>query len=240
MTVPTSEELRKQARKLIDADPRLRKCTNCFYYDPPTSICIQRGVKTFPLVLGCNKHELTEERIIADATETLYKSPAATEDVKIDHELSLGLTMVNGGTLFLESCENRIRKIRNACNEKEEKRGLRKDLDLFERLIPAAKEIVKSIEAIEDSYRAHMDAFAAEMETHLGDIDAQYRHYFQEHLNKIFKKNGKYDGEQDYLFLSSAGSFCITILERLKQLMEEEGELFPFNEMDMKRYKIKK
>lgn len=238
--IPTREELRAQVKEMMKANPHYRQCINCLNYDTATSICLPRGVKVFPRVPGCNMHELVVERIVTEATQSLYASPTLTEDDKIEHMLSLGLTTVNAGTLFLEDAEARIRKIYKASKSKDEKRGLRKDLDMFEQLIPAAKKMAESIEAIEKALEDHISALMEEIEEHLADVDVQYRQYFQSHLNKILRKDGKYDGEKDYQFLSSAGSFCITILERLKQLMEEEGEQFPFNEMDMKRYKIKK
>ena len=52
-------------------------------------------------------------------------------------------------------------------------------------------------------------------------------------------RDGKYDGEKDAQFLSSSGTFCQTILDRMKVVYKEAGEEFPFNENDLKRYKIK-
>lgn len=225
---------------MMKINPHYRQCINCLNYDPVTSICLPKGVKVYPRIPGCHLHYLAEERIITEAMQTLYNSPANMEDDKIEHMLSLGLTTVNAGTLFLEDAEARIRKIYKACKDKDERRGLRKDLDLFEKLNPAAKRMAKSIQAIEDAYYAHMDAFVKEAEDLLADVEMQYRQYFQTHLDKIFKKDGKYDGEKDAQFLSSAGTFCLTILDKLKAVQEEEGEEFPFNEKDLKRYKIKK
>lgn len=240
MNIPTREELRKQARQMMSDNPQFRQCVNCWHYDVPTSICLLRGEVRFPRVPACNSHELTEERIVTDAVESLYASPANTEDDKIEYSLSLGLTTVNAGTLFLEDAEARIRKIYKACKNKDDKRGLRKDLDLFEQLTPAAKKMAKSIEEIQKAIDSHVEALMAEIEDHLADVDMQYRQYFQSHLNKILRKDGKYDGEKDYQFLSSAGTFCLTILDKLKTVMQEEKEMFPFNDMDLKRYKIKR
>ena len=240
MRIPTREELRVQVRQMMKINPHYRQCINCLNYDPVTSICLPRGVKVFPRVPGCGQHELAEERIITEATKTLYESPANTEDDKIEVMLSLGLTTVNAGTLFLEDAESRIRKIYKACKDKDEKRGLRKDLDLFEQLTPASKKMAESIEAIIDSYGAHMSAFVKEAEDHLADVEVQYRQYFQSHLDKLFKKEGKYDGDKEFKFLSSAGTFCLTILDKMKALMVEDKDVFPFDERDIKRYKINK
>lgn len=239
MRIPTREELRVQVRQMMKVNPHYRQCLNCLNYDQVTSICLPRGIKVFPRVPGCNLHELAEERIISDAVKTLYESPANIEDDKIETKLSLGLTTINAGTLFLEDADASIRKIYKACKDRDEKRGLRKDLDLFESLIPAAKKMAESVSAIEESYVTHMKAFAEEAEKHLSDVETQYRQYFQSHLNSLFKKDGKYEADNDFLFLSSAGTFCLTILEKLKALMEAEGEKFPFNERDLKRYKIR-
>lgn len=240
MKTPTREELRAQVREMMRTNPGYRQCINCLNYDPETSICLPRGIKVFPRVPGCNLHELTEEKIITEAMQSLYSCPADTKEDKIEHLLSLGLTTVNAGTLFLEDAEARIRKIYKACKDKDERRGLRKDLDLFESLTPASRKMAESIRAIEESWQAHMEAFMQEAEKHLSDVEVQYRQYFQSHLDKIFKRDGKYDGESDALFLTSAGTFCMAILDKLKALMEEENEVFPFSEHDMKRYKIKK
>lgn len=194
----------------------------------------------YPRVPACNDHELAEERIIVDAAEKLYANPVITEDDKIEYLLSLGLTTVNAGTLFLEDVEARIRKIYKSCESKDEKRLLRKDLDMIEQLTPASKKMADKIGSIQNALQAHIEAFMTEAEVLLADVDVQYRQYFQSHLNKIFKKDGKYDGEKDYLFLSSAGSFCLTILDKLKEIMKDENEVFPFNDMDLKRYRIKK
>ena len=225
---------------MLKINPRYRQCINCLNYDSGTSICLPKGVKVFPRVPGCNEHELAMERIITETTQSLYESPANLNEDKIEYLLSLGLTTVNAGTLFLEDAEARIRKIYKACKEKEDKKGLRKDLDLFKRLIPASKAMADSIEAIDDSYRRHMQAFMQETEGHLANMEMQYRQYFQEHLDKIFKKNGKYDGEKDAQFLSSAGTFCLTILDKLKAVLKDDGDAFPFGELDLRRYKIKK
>jgi hypothetical protein len=240
MRIPTREELRAQVREMMKINPHYRQCINCLNYDSATSICLPKGVKVYPRVPGCNQHELAEERIITDATQTLYVSPANAEDIKIENMLSLGLTTVNAGTLFLEDAETRIRKIYKACKDKDERRGLRKDLDIFEQLNPAARKMAESIRAIEDAWDAHMEAFMQEAEDHLADVEVQYRQYFQGHLDKIFKKDGKYDGDKDALFMSSAGTFCLTILDKLKAVMAEENEEFPFNDNDLKRYKIKR
>lgn len=237
--IPTREELRAQVKEMMKANPHYRQCINCLNYDAATSLCLPRGMKVFPRVPGCNMHELTIERIITEATQSLYASPTITEDDKIEHMLSLGLTTINAGTLFLEDAEARIRKIYKACKSKDDKRGLRKDLDMFEQLNPAAKKMAESIEAIEKTIEAHMTATIEEIEGYLADVETQYRQYFQSHLNRIFKKDGKYDGEQDALFLSSAGTFCQTILDRMKVVYEEAGDKFPFNDNDMRRYKIK-
>ena len=237
--IPTREELRAQARQMMANNPQYRQCINCWHYDDVTAICLLMGKKMFPRVPGCKSHELTEERVITEAVERIYNSPVITEDDKIEHMLSLGLTTVNAGTLFLEDAEARTRKMFKDC-KKEEKRALRKDLDMFEQLIPAAKKMAKSIEEIEKTIESHMNAMMEEIEGHLADVDVQYRQYFQSHLNRMFKKDGKYDGEQDAQFLSSAGTFCQTILDKLKEVYEEAGEKFPFNEYDYKRYKIKK
>ena len=240
MRMPTREQLRAQVKEILKVKPHYRQCINCMNYDPGMSICLPKGVKVFPRVPGCNEHELAMERIITDATQNLYESPVNLHEDKIEYLLSLGLTTVNAGTLFLEDAEARIRKIYKACEEKEDRKGLRKDLDLFKRLVPASKAMADSIEAIDDSYRRHMQAFMQETEGHLANMEAQYRQYFQEHLDKIFKKNGKYDGEKDAQFLASAGSFCLTIMDRLKAVLKAEGESFPFDDMDLRRYIIKK
>ena len=240
MNVPTREELRRQARQMMADNPNYRQCINCWHYDEVTSICLKRGIKMYPRVPACADHELAEERIVADAAEKLYANPVISEDDKIENMLSLGLTTVNAGTLFLEDVEARIRKLHKNSKTKDEKRMLRKDLDMIEQLTPAAKKMAESIDAIKNALQAHIEAFVAEAEGLLSDVDVQYRQYFQSHLNKIFKKDGKYDGEKDYLFLSSAGSFCLTILDKLKEMMKEENEVFPFNDMDLKRYRIKR
>lgn len=237
--IPTREELRAQVKEMMRTNPNYRQCINCMNYDTATSICLPKGIKVFPRVPACNQHELTMERIITEATQNLYTSSTITEDDKIEHMLSLGLTTINAGTLFLQDAESRTRKIFKACKNKEDRRGLRKDLDMFEQLIPAAKKMAESIEEIKKTIESHMSATMEEIEEHLEDVEVQYRQYFQSHLNRIFKKDGKYDGEQDAQFLSSSGTFCQTILDRMKVVYEEAGEKFPFNDNDMRRYKIK-
>ena len=235
--IPTEEELRQELRKTINQNPHFRQCINCRHFSPITQICDVRKVRVFPHVPGCASHDTNEEVIIRTCINDLTEQQE--ECNKIDLLLAMGLTTANATTLFIEDFESRLKALHKKEKSKVEKRMLRKDLDLAEQLDSATAKISKSIEEIQDSWNNHMSMFLEEAEKHLEDMDAQFRHYIQSHVDRLFKTDGVYDEKKYTAYLSNAGEFCTTLLDFTKEMHKQENRSFSLTEKDYSRYKIK-
>jgi Fe-S cluster biosynthesis and repair protein YggX len=191
----------------------------------------------FPHVPGCASHDTNEEMIIRTCINDLTEQQE--ECNKIDLLLAMSLTTANATTLFVEDFENRVKSLHKKEKSKVEKRMLRKDLDLAEQLDSATAKVSKSIESIQDSWNKHMSMFLEEAEKHLEDMDAQFRHYIQSHVDRLFKTDGVYDEKKYTAYLSNAGEFCTTLLDFTKEMHKQENRSFSLTEKDYSRYKIK-
>lgn len=189
--IPTDEEIREQLHSTLASEPKLKCCANCVHYNVVATYCSKID-KSFPRYMyGCRHYITAEEALIAKARESLMEQ--ARECEKIEFLLAISLTATGMTQAFIEDFERRVKAV-----FKKEKEGgrdgklLRKDLDLAEQMGRAYKAI----------------------EGHLNKIEAQYRHYIQTHLDKIFKKEGiPYNHEGYDQFQADSDEFAAFILE---------------------------
>lgn len=153
--------------------------------------------------------------LIKKAKEELIAQ--ARECEKIEFLLAMALTSANMTTLFIEDFERRVRGIyrreKSKSDTRHEARMLRKDLDLAESMDAALNKITDFIENIRNDYYKSISEYISDIECNLESIDAQYRHYIQSHVDKIFSKGGKYNVNASDQFHSDAGEFATFLLE---------------------------
>ena len=189
--IPTEEEIGRELDKTIEENPNLRQCINCYHFNRVTSICDVTKTRTWPYINACNDRHFIAARdyLIAKARAELVQQ--ARECEKIEFLLAMALTAANTTMLFVTDFERRVKAVHKKEKDKATKGKLRKDLDLADQLGKAMKNI----------------------EDHLNKIEAQYRHYFQSHLDKIFMKEGIYNNKGYDQHQSDGGMFGITLLK---------------------------
>lgn len=211
--IPTDEQLLQEIRQTIAENPKFKQCINCANFSRVTSDCACLNMKVYPYTLYCaGKFYVTaEENLLIKAKRELQTQ--ARECEKIDFLLAMALTSANMTTLFIEDFESRVRAIHKREKGKAEARALRKDLDLAESMDAAFDKIGKHLQVISEKYSAMFANYLAEIEDALGKIESQYRHYIQSHIDKLFTKEGKYNGEAYDQFQADAGEFAMFLLE---------------------------
>lgn len=189
--IPSDEQLREELHSTLAKEPQLKRCANCIHYSDVAGYCSKIN-KSFPRYMyGCKHYITAEEALIAKAKESLLAQ--AKECEKIEFIYAIALTATGMTQAFVEDFEMRVKAMYR--KEKEaghDVRNLRKDLDF-------AQQMAKTYRTIEG---------------HLYEIEKQYRHYIQPHLDKIFKKEGVAYNHVGYdQFLSDSGEFAAYILE---------------------------
>ena len=215
-TVPTDAQIIKEIHQTINANPQFKQCVNCMHYNRITQVCDKLHARMLPYVPGCRHYDTAEAMLLRITKEELTEQ--ARECEKIEFLLAISLTVANMTSLFIEDFERSVKKV----YEREKKKGsashLRKDLDLAKQMDTACDKILKS----------------------LGEIEKQYRHYFQAHVDKIFKKEGVYNVEKHDQFHASAGECAIALLEKVKEEHERNHDTeFCMNAKDIEHYRLK-
>ena len=210
--IPSEEQLRKEIRETLKANPKFMMCINCAHYSKLTRMCDVHKRTMLPYVpaSSCASYDANEEMLIREAVKELHTQ--AAECNKIEFLLAMGLTSANTTTLFVEDLDRRVKAAYRREKAKKEHRReaalLKKDSDLAEQIDGAFEKITEFIENMRDNYHDLMKSFVEKMEKDLEGIDAQYRHYIQSHIDKVFKKTGEYNDEANSNFNSDAGQFA--------------------------------
>lgn len=214
-TIPTEEQLRQEIRETINANPQFKMCINCLHFDKFSHMCAKHKRMMLPNVPGCKFHEAHEEMLIRESVREIHNQSRECE--KIEFLLAMSLTSANMTTLFIEDFERRVKgayKREKAKKDRQRETALlKKDLDLADRMDGALDKISKFAESIKESYYQFLKGFVEDIESNLEKIDAQYRHYIQSHVDKIFKKNGHYNSDASDSFQADAGEFAMILLE---------------------------
>lgn len=226
--IPSDEQLRKEIRETLKANPKFKMCINCMHYGRVTGECAKfNGRRMLPHVPACAYYDAHEEALLREAVRELYSQARDCE--KIEFLLAMALTSANTTTLFIEDFDRRVKTAYRKEKAKKEHRReaalLKKDSDLAEQMDGALEKITKFLEEMRDNYHELMQNFEARFQQSLDGIDAQYRHYIQSHLDKVFKKTGEYNDEANNNFNSDAGQFALLQAEfaRVAHHNEQNG-----------------
>lgn len=214
-TLPSEEQLIKEIRETIKANPQFKKCINCAHFNKVTHECAKMKRRVLPYVPGCNFYVANEEMLLKETVKNLHEQ--ARECEKIEFLLAMALTAANMTTLFIEDFERRVRAAYRREKAKEqtrrEKALLKKDLDLAEQMDDAFKGIKTCMENVQSNYFGLLEQYVGKIEADLEKSESLYRHYIQSHVDKIFKKQGQYNTEASDCFHSDAGEFATLLLE---------------------------
>lgn len=217
MRIPSDEQLRKEIRETVKANPQFCMCINCVHYHKLTRECEVHKRMMLPYVpaRNCASYEANEEMLLREATKELHA--LASECEKIEFLLAMALTSANTTTLFIEDMDRRVKAAYRREKAKKDRRreasALKKDCDLAEQMDGAFDKISQFLENMRESYFECISQFIEKIEKDMEDIDAQYRHYIQTHVDKIFKKTGEYNDEANSNFNSDAGQFAMVQAE---------------------------
>lgn len=213
--IPTEEQLRKEIREMLKANPKFKQCINCMHFNHVTQDCAKVGRKVLPYVPACTYYDTNEEKLLRETIRELHAQ--ARECEKIEFLLAMALTSANMTTLFIEDFERRVRAAYRREKAKKDTRReaalLKKDLDLAEQMDGAFDRITAFLEKLKDGYHDTIKGYVGGIGEDLEKIDAQYRHYIQSHVDKIFKKTGEYNVDASDNFQSDAGEFATLLLE---------------------------
>lgn len=209
--IPTEEQLREEIRETLKANPKFKMCINCMHFGKVTHECAKYKRRVLPHVPGCKFYEAHEDALLKEALRDLHAQ--ARECEKIEFLLAMALTSANTTTLFTEDFERRVRTVYKKEKDKATKRNLKKDLDLAEQMDSAMKKIAGFVRNLQENYKRCIEQFVQSAEKDLEGIDAQYRHYIQSHLDKIFKKGGTYNAEASDNLNYDSGQFALMLIE---------------------------
>lgn len=201
-TIPTEQELNKNAEEMLHKHPEYKMCGNCAHRDRHRGICEVSGMMAFeniPAAL-CRHYRTNYEAIVREAKMSLDNDKLELD--KIDNLLALAVTTANSTTCFLADMERRVREFRRKTVEAEGRTYLRKDLDM-------AEEMTKGMQMIEDE----MQKMRKEMQEHLDKIDNYYQWYVQSHLNRFFSKDGVFDKFKTDGHLNNSMDVCRILID---------------------------
>ena len=194
--IPSEEQLRQEIRAMLAINPQMMRCVTCRHYGKITSFCDKHRRTTFPNVPGCKSYESNEEmmlrEVVADLTEQERLINAA--------ELMCNImpTTANASTLMGEHLLSLLREIIQKEKDATVERKLKKDVALTSEMTDATKRMVKVwIPSRTSGTRLLMPSWK-DIEEDMEEMDAQYRHYIQRHIERCFNKGGKYDAEKGH------------------------------------------
>ena len=235
--IPSEEQLRLEIRAMLKQNPQMKRCVTCRHYGKITSFCDKYKRTVFPNVPGCKDYDSNEEMMLREVVADLKEQERLINAAEL--MCNIMPTTANASTLMGEHLLALLKEIIKKEKDATVERKLKKDVALTSEMTDATKRMVKAMDSIKDKWYKTLEAFMEDIEEDMNSMDAQYRQYIQIHIIRCFGKGGKYDAEKDARFLSNAGEFCLAILDNVKEGYEREGEEYPLNDKDYKRYKIK-
>lgn len=172
MSKELSEDVvRLQAIEQSKEKDVIKMCTNCVKWDKGCKKCFRTGTHTESYMF-CPYHEFEIDNIVRIAMNDLKRQQCESD--KVENLLALAITTANTTTCFLEDLESRIRKVYNAEKDKNNRKLLRKDLDMAETMEKAFKDIDGLLEK----------------------INQRYRFYIEPYIMKWFSSEGKFNAKQ--------------------------------------------
>ena len=209
--IPTDEEILREIRNLSTLAPHLMQCYNCMRYDRATSDCPITGMKMAPFIRGCNG-----KFFISREEELVYKVKNELKDQeqeceKIENLLALVVTTLGCASCFCEDLSLRLTKLRSNKKDKTQRSALKKDLEMTEDFEFALSNIDRIIDSMEKV-----------MQENIEKIDQQYRMYIEPYVNRLFKKNGKWDVKKGDGYLNNQFEICRLIGKFVKGCIGNE------------------
>ena len=227
--LPSQDALKLFALKEMETRKVARACANCVRWDKAEKRCSKTGKLIDPFMV-CLSHEFKTEHIANAALNDLKRQQ--TESDKFENLLALAITTANTTTCFLADLESRIKRIYKNEVCKENRKLLRKDLDMTESMKKAFKDI----------------------EDFMEKIDQRYRFYVQPYLMKWFSSEGKFNEHQSDGHLNNSMEFgrllmlftmkCIGNKENCDAVFNLLGSMqndfnYALTEKDAEHYKLK-
>ena len=190
--LPTDEQMLKEIRAISTLAPHLMQCFNCKHYDRATSECGVNHFKMAPFVRGCNGMYFLarEEELLYKAKKELQNEQDDCE--KIENLLALMITTIGAAQCFGEDLNRRLRKLRQRTKDKQQRSGLRKDLDMVEEVSKALDRIMNILGSADEMLQTKMD-----------EADRQFNMYIEHHINRLFTKQGKWDEKRGSGYLNN-------------------------------------
>ena len=191
--LPSDKEIEKMVRDAQESIPDFQKmpkaCANCVRWIPELMYCPALD-KQSPGYMVCGRHMSKVQHLVEIIKKKMLED--ATENKKIEYLLSVALSLAEMTVKVFTNVESRVKKMRDAEKDSVTRSGLKKDLDLCEKLENAYEEIAKC----------------------LRDAEKQYDMYVLPHYAYAFKtEDGKYDVENSDKFNSDSGEFIEMLLK---------------------------
>lgn len=195
--IPTDITLAQQIQAAIDKDSKLKQCFCCAHYNRASGACSKTRMSFLPYVMGCNGKffEAAMEFLVKRVREDLKDQSLKCD--KIENYLALSLTTANATSCFFTRLHKMVKDLREVEKDKDKKRLLYKDLEMI-------NEMQRGVDMIKEKMSSLYEMVDEKME----EIDQLYRIYVEPTTNRMFTKNGRYDGKKGDIHLNNSFWFC--------------------------------
>lgn len=195
--IPSDKRIAEEIQAAIDKDNSFKQCICCRHYNKASGECGKTMMKMMPYVRGCNGKffETAMEYLVSKTREDLKGQ--ALECDKIENYLALSITTANATSCFFSRMHKLVKDMREKEKSKDKKRLLYKDLEMID-------EMQRGMDMIEEKMKSLYKTIDAGLE----EIDRLYRIYIEPTTNRLFTKNGRFDGKMSDLHLGNSFWFC--------------------------------
>lgn len=195
--IPSRAEIEALVKQQYNNKKVPKACANCNHWIKEYTFCPKLN-KTSPAYMTCHLHESKIDHFVNATMKFLLDD--ATENKKIEYLLSAGLACADMTMKIFSDIEKRVEKKREGETEKRERYLLKKDINMCE-------DINNAYEVIAEKFH---------------EIDEQFYTLVQPYFNRVFRKDGKYDTENDDKFNSDTGEFIILLLKYIKKCYKND------------------
>lgn len=195
--IPTDISLAQQIEEAIRKDNNLKQCFCCAHYNRASGACSKTKMSFLPYVRGCNGKffEAEMDYLVKRVREDLKEQ--ALQCDKIENYLALGLTTVNAASCFFTRLHKMVKDVREEEKDKSKRQLLYKDLEMID-------ELQRGVGMIEEE----MSSLYGIVDEKMEEIDRLFRFYIEPTTNRMFTKNGRYDGKKGDMHLNNSFWFC--------------------------------
>lgn len=208
----------------------IKMCSNCCKWDKSLKKCSRTKTHTESYMF-CPEHEFEIDQVVRVAMNDLKRQQLESD--KVENLLALAITTANTTTCFIEDLESRIKKVYNAEKDKNNRKLLRKDLDMCDTMKKAFKDIDGLLEKISQRYRFYIEPYIMKWFSSDGQFNAKQA---DGHLN-----NSMEFGRLLMLFtMKCIGNEknCDAVFGLLHS-MQNEAFNYALTEKDAEHYKLK-